>query len=115
MSALALGAQKIMPLMNVVYTQYTTAASNSHQLNEAIVLLKQEIKKIDNNFLSEVYFKNKISLKDVSFRYRDNAPKVIENINFQIIKGSKVGIIGKTGVGKYFIGYNNGFIKSNIR
>ena len=101
LSALALGAQKIMPLMNVVYTQYTTAASNSHQLNEAIVLLKQEIKKIDNNnFYQKFIFKNKISLKDVSFRYRDNAPKVIENINFQIIKGSKVGIIGKTGVGK---------------
>ena len=101
LSALALGAQKIMPLMNVVYTQYTTAASNSHQLNEAIVVLKQEIKKIDNNDIYQKFiFKNKIFLKDVSFRYRNNAPKVIENINFQISKGSKVGIIGKTGVGK---------------
>ena len=36
LSALALGAQRIMPLMNLIYTNYTTAIANSHQLNEAI-------------------------------------------------------------------------------
>ena len=33
-----------MPLMNVVYTNYTTAVANSHQLNEAVLVLKDEIK-----------------------------------------------------------------------
>ena len=101
MSALALGAQKIMPLMNVVYTNYTTAVANSHQLNEAISVLKDEIKKIHiKQNKDNVDFKNKILIKDVSFRYRDNLPYVISNINFEIKKGSKIGIIGKTGVGK---------------
>ena len=100
LSALALGAQRIMPLMNLIYTNYTTAIANSHQLNEAILVLKNKKKyyesKIDKKFL----FNNKISLDDISFRYRDNLSNILENIDFQITKGSKIGILGKTGVGK---------------
>lgn len=101
LSALALGAQKIMPLMNIIYTNYSTAVANSHQLHEAVISLNDEVtdyQKIINN--QKIFFNEKITLKNIFFSYSEFLPTVLQNINFDIIKGSKIGIIGKTGEGK---------------
>lgn len=42
----------------------------------------------------------KIEFKNVSFRFRENLPYVLKNINLTIEKGSTVAIVGNTGVGK---------------
>ena len=100
LSALALGAQKVMPLMNQIYTNYSSIISNSHQLNETILALKNKKIYYQYNDVKKLIFSEKIRLEDVSFRYKNNLPNVYENINFQITKGTKIGILGKTGVGK---------------
>ena len=101
LSALALGAQKIMPLMNTVYVNYSTVVSNSHQLNEAVKILKEMKKDLFKTSKKEdLLFEKKIVLKDVYFQYNDNSPLILKGINFEILKGSKIGIIGKTGRGK---------------
>lgn len=41
-----------------------------------------------------------IEFKNVSFRYRENLPWVLQNINLKIERGSTVAFIGNTGVGK---------------
>ena len=41
-----------------------------------------------------------IEFKNVSFRYRENLPWVLRNINLKIERGSTVAFIGNTGVGK---------------
>ena len=51
----------------------------------------QEIKIIEN---AEIKF------QDLYFRYRDDLPMVLKNINLQIKAGEHVGIIGRTGSGK---------------
>ena len=45
-------------------------------------------------------FKNKISIKNLTFSYSSNELKVLKNINLEIPAGSRVGIIGKSGSGK---------------
>ena len=45
-------------------------------------------------------FEKTISLCDVSFEYKPGAKLVVDDINFEIQKGSKVGLIGITGSGK---------------
>ena len=101
LSALALGAQKIMPLMNIIFLNYATIIGNSHQLNEAIEeLSKKRIEKVSTINTNTLSFKNKIKLKNLSFKYQPNSPYVIKNINLEILKGTKVGIIGQTGAGK---------------
>ncbi len=42
----------------------------------------------------------KIEFENVSFRYKDDLPDVLENINFEIPVGKTVAIIGHTGSGK---------------
>lgn len=101
LSALALGAQKIMPLMNIIFLNYATVLANSHQLNEAIEEIEK--KKIEITSLKNsktLLFENKIKLKNLYFKYNQNLPFVLNNINLEIIKGSKIGIIGHTGAGK---------------
>lgn len=101
LSALALGAQRIMPLMNIIYTQFTSTVSNSHQLNEAVLNLKQGIKnKSEIKIAKNLSFKENILIKNVYFKYSKNLPDILQNLNFEVKKGSKIGIVGKTGVGK---------------
>lgn len=45
-------------------------------------------------------FKEKISLKDVSYRYPDSAKKVIERVSLTITKGKTIALIGASGAGK---------------
>jgi ABC-type multidrug transport system fused ATPase/permease subunit len=71
--------------------------------------LKTERKNITEKNIS---FKNIITFKDVSFSY-DNKVKIFDNINLQIKKGSKVGIIGKDRRRKkYFFRFVNGVVRA---
>ena len=45
-------------------------------------------------------FKNKIHFKSIGFKYQKESPLILENINLEINKGEKIGIIGPTGEGK---------------
>ncbi|MBR3174901.1 MAG: ATP-binding cassette domain-containing protein [Oscillospiraceae bacterium] len=44
--------------------------------------------------------RGKISMKNVTFRYADNMPPVLENLNVEIRSGEYVAIVGHTGCGK---------------
>ena len=44
--------------------------------------------------------KGNIELNNISFKYRDDCPNVIENLSFKIRSGEYVAIVGKTGCGK---------------
>ena len=46
-----------------------------------------------------------IELEDVSFRYRPDAPYVLENISLSIRDGQKVAIVGRSGSGKTTLGH----------
>ena len=67
-----------------------------------------------NNILAEPYeivetaetdyslkdLRGKISFKNVSFRYKEHLPKVLDNINLEIPIGTTLAIMGLTGAGK---------------
>ncbi len=55
---------------------------------------KTEKKQSIDNFDGNVEFSN------ISFKYSDSSNYVLENINFNIKKGQKIGITGKSGCGK---------------
>lgn len=66
-----------------------------------LVSLKKMNIKNPNKYVNKEYeFRDNIILKNIKFNYKDLNSKFIENINFEIHKGKKIGIVGKSGSGK---------------
>ena len=76
---------------------------------------KQRIPKEDFiNNLEAFNFKKSIRFDNVFFRYNNESKNVIQGLDFEIFKGEKIGIIGKTGCGKStFIDILIGLLKPN--
>lgn len=41
-----------------------------------------------------------LQAKDVSFHYKENGPMVLDHISFEVYEGERVGLRGKSGIGK---------------
>jgi ABC-type multidrug transport system fused ATPase/permease subunit len=102
LGALALGAQKLMPQMQQMYSSWVTVSGSRASLGDVIAFLEQPIPEeyLKPPATDPVRFEREIALCDVSFRYRRDAPEVIRRLNLKIRRGDRVGFIGKTGSGK---------------
>ena len=100
LGALALGAQRLLPVLQQVYSSWTQINSGKASLEETLILLDQKMPDYFNESKTRLSFSRSINLKEVSFRYGNGSPYVIKNLNLNIEKGSRVGIIGSTGSGK---------------
>jgi ABC-type multidrug transport system fused ATPase/permease subunit len=102
LAALAIGAQRILPLLNAVYSNIVTIKGSFYQVAEVTdILSNYSLSKKENIKIKkkDINFKNLISFKNVSFSY-DKRSNILQDVNFEIKKGSKIGVIGKTGEGK---------------
>jgi len=100
LGALAIGAQRLLPVMQQFYLNWSYLKGGESNLKDALDLLEQPLPSYFNKRISPIPFSNKIQLKNLSFSYSTESGRVLNNINLEIIKGSKVGIIGETGSGK---------------
>jgi ABC-type multidrug transport system fused ATPase/permease subunit len=101
LGAIVLGAQRMLPAMQQVYSGWTSLRGEQDSIKDVLDLLNQPISKhISVNDQSQLEFKNRIVLKEVSFRYSNRSPWVFNNIDLTIHKGDKIGFIGTTGSGK---------------
>ena len=102
LAALAIGTQRILPLINQMYSQFTIIKSNAYQIKEVVLILNKSLERQEKKILikkEKISFEKYITFKDIGFSY-DGNKNIFENVNFRIRKGSRVGIIGKTGEGK---------------
>ena len=101
LGALALGAQRLLPIMQQAFGSYSAIKGSRSSLEDVIRLLNQSIPSHAGQPLPKrIPFNRKISLENVSFRYLQEGPWILNSINLEIKKGSRVGIIGATGSGK---------------
>lgn len=101
LGALAVGAQKLLPALQQVYSSYTLIKGAVASLNDVIILLKQPINSESyDKESSPLVFNERIDFKNVSFQYSPDSPIVLKNINLTILKGDRIGIVGSTGGGK---------------
>jgi ABC-type multidrug transport system fused ATPase/permease subunit len=101
LGALALGAQKSLPLMQQFYASWTSIKGSQASVADAMYLLDQPLPiDIDLNRKYEINFEKKIELRNVSFKYSAKSKQVLNDISISIPKGSKIGLIGPTGAGK---------------
>lgn len=100
LGALALGAQKLLPLIQQVYAGWANINGNLAVLRDVINLLNAKSKPITKMVSEKIDFNSEISLRNIYFKYQNSNNNVLKNIDFSIKKGEKIGIIGKTGSGK---------------
>ena len=83
----------------LVSLQSITYAKPSYELIIKSLNFKSEnqITKLD---LSPINFNKSIEIKNLSLSYNDNQNFVLNNINLEIKKGDKIGIVGESGAGK---------------
>jgi len=101
LGALALGAQKLFPLLQQSYASISAMKGAKSSFEDVIDLLEQELPDfIAESNSSPVDFKKSIEIKNLSFQYSKESPQVLKNVNFTINKGETIGFIGETGSGK---------------
>lgn len=101
LGALALGAQRLLPVLQIAYTSWSNIQGSNASLEDAIELLDQPLPDYaDQSPAEPLPFHKQIELKNLSFRYTDHTPYVLKNFNLSISKGSRIGFIGVTGSGK---------------
>ena len=101
LGALALGAQRILPLLQQVYLSFTSLRGGKALLHDTLKLLAQPLPAQSViGAVSPIPFRKGIALSQLKFRYRADSPWVLEGIDLEIVRGSRIGLIGSTGCGK---------------
>ncbi len=98
LGALALGAQRLLPLIQQIYAGWAQVMGNRQVLLDLTALLHRPAPRRGPTGAA-LPFANTISLRNVSYTYRQGRT-ALRGINLQIPKGARVGIAGKTGSGK---------------
>ena len=100
-AVLAISAQRILPILNQLYSGHV---SNVNAFPHTIFILNyinKPLFMVSKKKIKPMEFKDKISLKNVSFNYsKEKKDTVLKNIDIEIPAGSRIGIIGKSGSGK---------------
>lgn len=95
---LAVGAQKLVPLMQQIYAGWSSVLSSQQSVEDLLALLEFEPLPATTEAIP---FQETIQLKGVDFRYGDaDAAPVLQGIDLQIRRGDMIGIVGPTGSGK---------------
>lgn len=101
LGALALGAQRLLPVLQQAYGAWSSIQGGQVSLQDALELLDQPLPDYANQPNAQpLPFSREIRLNQLSFRYSPQTPWVLKNLDLTIAKGSRVGFIGTTGSGK---------------
>jgi ATP-binding cassette subfamily B protein len=99
--ALAVGAQRLLPLLQQAYSSWSSITSGQISLQDALIFLDQPLPDKVNRLADQsLTFKQNITLKQLGFQYSSVSSYVVKNLNLTITKGSRTGFIGITGSGK---------------
>lgn len=98
LGTIALGAQRLLPLVQTAWQGWSQATGNMQLLKDLGILVEAEpVARV--NPPDPWQFRREIKLDRVSFAFVDNDP-VIEDVSLTIRRGERIGIVGTTGSGK---------------
>jgi ABC-type multidrug transport system fused ATPase/permease subunit len=97
--SLALGCQRLLPVMQQIFLSWTGLCSATPSVNEVLELVNLPIstKNKADIFESDIY---EIEAINAGFKYEGQNRWALQNVNLRIKSGDILGIIGKTGSGK---------------
>ncbi len=99
LGALALGAQRLLPLMSQLFAGWANLTTSRPIVSElaALVTLPVPSEQVP---VAPVAFAEAITFDDVSFHYPDRPVLALYGLSLAIPKGARVAITGRTGSGK---------------
>ena len=94
-------SQKLLPSMQQIFNSWALINANIYALFHLISILKLPTQnKINLKNIDPINISKSIIMKNIFFSYSKNDSSVLKNINFKIIPGEIIGIVGQTGSGK---------------
>ena len=99
LGALALGAQRLLPALQQMYGGWSSLKSFNADLAGVLDMLNQPLPP-HVNVAEPLHLCKSIRLARVQFRYGPEQPEVLHDIDLEILRGQRIGIIGSTGSGK---------------
>jgi len=99
--AMALGAQRLMPLLQLVYVGWSAAAGSKQLALDILQLMEQPLPAEPAEAVTvRIPPPSEILFERVSFRYPSGNVTAVHNATFSARRGDRIGIIGQTGSGK---------------
>lgn len=98
LGALAVGAQRLMPLLQQAYFGWSQMMTNHLNLTNVLDVLDQPVDRPDRA-APPLPFTRDIALRDLTFGY-GAAATALDDVSLTISKGERVGLVGRTGSGK---------------
>ena len=100
LGVLALGAQRLLPLMQTLYKGWATVAG-SQALAEDILRVLEEPEEQPSTGAEPIGgFDRAIVVRNVGFQYAGGSRAAVHGLDLVIPKGAKVGLVGRSGSGK---------------
>jgi ATP-binding cassette subfamily B protein len=100
LGALALSAQRLLPVLQQAYSSWIQIASSQASLRDTLELLDQPLPNYLNQPKMRMPFNRSIALKKIEFQYEKKNTYVLKGLSLTIPKGGRIGFIGETGSGK---------------
>jgi ABC-type bacteriocin/lantibiotic exporter with double-glycine peptidase domain len=102
LGAIALGAQRILPILQQLFASWSSLKTNLPRLLETLNLMEQPlpVSMVANRIGKDISFKHVINFENLSFHYENSEKGILKTINYSIKRGGRIGVVGKTGSGK---------------
>ncbi|MCM2282585.1 MAG: ABC transporter ATP-binding protein/permease [Bdellovibrionaceae bacterium] len=100
MIAFILHVQDFIHPLKVILEKYQLFQNSLSGAERIFTLLEEAQEDASGEPLGEARLQGKIEYRDVSFRYSEHLPTVLENVNLEIRPGQSVALVGRTGSGK---------------
>ncbi|MDG2426888.1 MAG: ABC transporter ATP-binding protein [Acidimicrobiales bacterium] len=101
LAAFAVAGQRMLPISQQLYATVSTMKTFQPLLSGALKILDEPISEVERFERGDAFsFASSLECTELSFRYDKDEPWVLDKINLNIPKGSRVGLVGETGSGK---------------
>jgi len=99
LGALAMGAQRLLPLVQQIYLGWASALGNQQIVQDLVALLRRP-SPVMGQATERLPFEQTITLEGVGYSYDAGRVPALKGVSIEIPKGARVGIAGRSGSGK---------------
>jgi ATP-binding cassette subfamily B protein len=102
LGAIALGTQRVLPLIQQIYNGWSLAAGSVSAVSEVLALLRLPVDRdsLSRSKVKPLPLRDRIVLDQVSFAYPTRRGRALSEVTIEIPRGSMIALTGPTGSGK---------------